>query len=242
MTSLPVIASTSLPAPVSTRNAWVPLAQWLAILAMTIEHATKFIWPGSPFTPWAIALGRVAFPLFAGMVAWHLVHNTRRPIRYGLRLLVVGSLAQLPYVLVVTPDKLNVCFTLAAGLAVVWVLDQFTDRLLKLAALIPLGWLAFALGPHVEYHSVGLFLVPVFVLAFRHPDSRLALLPLLTVASLLNGAPLHMVIATATAGVLVLLPNVSGLDRVPALPRGLRLSWYPLHLAVIALVMLVGAL
>lgn len=220
----------------SPSNAWVPLAQWLAILTMTVEHVTKFVWPDSPFTPWAIGIGRVAFPLFAGMVAWHLLHNTRRPIRYALRLLGIGTLAQLPYVLVVTPDKLNVCFTLAAGLLFAALQLRPPQRVIYVVVV----WLmlsALVLSfPRLEYSLFGIFLVPAFVLAFRYPHRTVAAIPALLLTTLINDPPLYMPIGTATAMVLILFARGSlrlGFP-VPAIPRPLRLSWYPLHLAVIA--------
>ncbi|MDF3920040.1 TraX family protein [Salinicola salarius] len=223
-------------------NAWVPLAQWLAILTMTVEHVAKFLWPAAAFTPWAITLGRVAFPLFAGMVAWHLVHNTRRPTRYGLRLLGVGALAQLPYLLVVAP-KLNVCFTLGLGLLAVVALHRLQERTLQAAVGIVLVILAATISPHVEYGLFGLLLVPAFSLAFRYPHRTAAAIPTLLLAAVINGSALHMFISTATAMTLVLLASGSlRLDvPIPAIPRPLRLSWYPLHLAVIAVIQAVIA-
>ncbi|WP_110709700.1 TraX family protein [Salinicola sp. CR57] len=222
-------------------NAWVPLAQWLAILTMTVEHVSKYLCPDAAITPWAITVGRIAFPLFAGMVAWHLLHNTRRPARYGLRLLWVGSLAQLPYALVVTPDKLNVCFTLALGLLAVVALRQIQERYLQAAIGIVLALLTLSISPYVEYGLFGLLLVPAFVLVYRYPHRTVAAIPALLLAAMINGTPLHMLISTATAMTLVLLANGSlRLDLpVPAIPRPLRLSWYPLHLAVIAALLLV---
>lgn len=223
----------------SLSNAWVPLAQWLAILTMTVEHVSKFLLPAAAFTPWAITLGRVAFPLFAGMVAWHLVHNTRRPTRYGLRLLGVGTLAQLPYLLVVAP-KLNVCFTLGLGLLAVVALHRLQERTLQAAVGIVLSILAAMIGPHVEYGLFGLLLVPAFALAFHYPQRTVAAIPLLILAAVINGSPLHMLISTATAMALVLLASGSlRLDLpIPAIPRPLRLSWYPLHLLVIAIIVM----
>lgn len=228
----------SLPHRQTLSNTWVPLAQWLAILTMTVEHVSKFLWPAAAFTPWAITLGRLAFPLFAGMVAWHLVHNTRRPTRYGLRLLGVGALAQLPYLLVVAP-KLNVCFTLGLGLLAVVVLHRLQERTLQAAAGIVLVIAAATISPHVEYGLFGLLLVPAFVLAFRYPHHATAI-PVLLLAAVINGPPLHMLISTATVMTLVLLASGSlRLDvPIPAIPRPLRLSWYPLHLLVIAIIVM----
>lgn len=90
-------------------NIWVSYAQWLAILTMTLEHTFRFVWPESTFTPWAQAMGRTAFPLFAAIVAWHLIHNSRKPYVYGLRVLLIGAISQVPYAFIVTSGKFNVC-------------------------------------------------------------------------------------------------------------------------------------
>lgn len=217
-------------------NVWVPIAQWFAVLTMTLEHVTKYVWPGSAFVPWALAIGRIAFPVFAGMVAWHLLHNTRRPVRYGLRLLLIGGVSQVPYAWVVTPDRLNVCFTLAFGLLAVVLLDQVKDQRTRMAIGIVLFLLAAVASPFVEYQILGLLLVPAFVHAFRNPQHVAAMLPALALCAVINGgSPLHMAISCAAGCVVLLAPAMpfNG-SSIPALPRGLRLSWYPLHLVTIA--------
>lgn len=223
------------------RNAWVPIAQWVAVLAMTTEHLTKYVWPESPFVPWALAIGRIALPAFAGMVAWHLLHNTRRPAQYGLRLLLLGVISQIPYAWVVTPDRLNICFTLAFGLLAVSLLDQVKEHRFKVAAGVALFLLAAVASSFVEYQILGLLLVPAFVYAFRYHQRVAAMLPALTLCAVINGgSPLHMAISFA-AGCAVLLAPFLRLDNlaIPTLPRYLRLSWYPLHLFAIAVAMIV---
>lgn len=216
-------------------NAWVPLAQWFAVLTMTLEHVTKYVWPESAFVPWALAIGRIAFPVFAGMVAWHLLHNTRRPVWYGLRLLLIGAISQVPYAWVVTPDRLNICFTLAFGLLAVVLLDQVKDRRTRMATGVVLFLLAAVVSPFVEYQILGLLLVPAFVYAFRNHQRVAAMLPALALCAVINGgSPLHMAISCAAGCAVLLAPSLSFEGAaVPALPRGLRLSWYPLHLVAI---------
>ena len=215
-------------------NTWVPVAQWLAVLAMTQEHIMKYVWQESAFVPWGLAIGRIAFPIFAGMVAWHLLHNTRKPVLYGLRMLLIGAVSQIPYASVVTPDRLNVCFTLAFGLLAVVLMDHAEGRYSKVATGTVLFLLASVLSPFVEYQILGLLLVPSFVYAFRNHQHIAAMLPALMLCAVINGgSPLHMAISFAAGCAVLLAPSVS-LKTVPALHRGLRLSWYPLHLAIIA--------
>lgn len=219
------------------QNTWVPLAQWLALVTMTVEHACRYLLPAdSPVTPWAITLGRIAFPLFAGMIAWHYCHNTRAPLRYAQRLLLIALVASLPYALVVSTDHLNVCVTLGVGLIGVMIVDHVTECWSRLALGIGLALAWLFIGSYVEYGHLGLLLVPAFVLAFRHPHRTLAAVPLLLVTAQVNATPLHLLVSTATAAALVAIANGSlrQTGTVPAMPRRLWLVWYPLHLSVIA--------
>lgn len=226
----------ALPSRAFQSNSWVPVAQWLAVLAMTMEHVAKYVWPGSPFVPWALGIGRIAFPLFAGMVAWHLLHNTRRPARYGFRLLLIGAISQLPYAFVITPEQLNVCFTLAAGLFAVVLMDRIRGRILRGGTGILLFLLAAVASSYVEYQILGLLLVPAFVYAFRHQQRIADLLPALALCVVINGgSPLHMTISCIAGCAVLLGPSMALQGKlVPTIPRWLRLSWYPLHLFAIA--------
>ena len=100
---------------------WTGWAQWLALATMTLDHLVRYVFPATWELGWAgSSLGRIAFPLFAAMVAWHGLFNTRNPLRYARRILIIGLAAQLPYMLMPRASDaflLNVCFTLALGLA-----------------------------------------------------------------------------------------------------------------------------
>lgn len=218
------------------RNTWVSYAQWLAILTMTLEHLFRFVWPDSPFTPWAQAAGRTAFPLFAAIVAWHLVHNSRKPAVYGLRVLLIGAVSQLPYAFVVATEKLNVCFTLALGLLAVVAIDRMTMQGMKAACAAAMLLLAALVQPFVEYGLWGTLLVPAFVFGFRAGSNAINLLPALVLCALINTSQLSMLISFATGCVIFSASQLS-LSHFPkpGLPRWLRLTWYPMHLGVIAM-------
>lgn len=217
-------------------NHWLPVAQWLAILTMTLEHTVLFIWPESPFGPWAITIGRVAFPAFAGMVAWHLLHNTQQPIRYGLRLLLIAAASQIPFAWVATADQLNVCFTLAAGLFAVILVDRITNPTAKTITVALLLPLAVTINLYFEFYIFGLLMVPAFVIAFRYRVNALCLLPVLALCLVINIDSLfYMAVSFVTACAVYWAPAIFPQpSRIPSCPRFLRLAWYPLHLTVIA--------
>ena len=61
---------------------WTAWGQWLALFTMTVDHLTRYVLPGDWDLSWAgSSIGRIAFPLFAAMVAWHGLFNTRNKKR-----------------------------------------------------------------------------------------------------------------------------------------------------------------
>ncbi|MBF8222028.1 TraX family protein [Halomonas sp. 328] len=240
----------------SIDSRWVGWAQWLALLTMSPDHLVRhLLGPESALAWWPESLGRLAFPLFAAMVAWHDYHTSRDPLRYARRILLIGGLAQLPYALMPRPEApyvLNVCFTLAAGLA--WAhwakgaLAQWAHGESSALARSLLPWAGlvlslgawWALGFWVEFGHAGLALVPALMLALSQqaapPEQRwIAGLPALAIAALLN--PGIQASAFALAGVLLAWAMAgAGLPRVPwPLPRWLWRAWYPGHFALLAL-------
>lgn len=258
-------SSSTIPRPATVpsppTSTWTGWGQWLALATMSLDHLIRYVLPAGWQLGWASAsLGRIAFPLFAAMVAWHGLFNTRNPLRYARRILVIGLIAQLPYMMMPRASDaviLNVCFTLALGLA--WsagmhsllerhragALDPFWLVLAIAASLTAWQWL----GEWVEYGHEGLLLIPLFMLAMHHlhragdalPQRVAAVAwatPALLVTGLLNSSDLAKSFAVATA--LVMLGLAAGAHRltpaVPvAMPRWLWLTWYPGHFALMAL-------
>lgn len=245
-------------------SAWTGWAQWIALATMLVDHLVRFVFQ-DPGLQWlSSTIGRVALPVFAGMVAWHALFNTRDPYRYARRVLLIGIIAQPAYMLMPRPDEafiLNVCFTLAAGLAAgIWIRqlwDVLQDsptgiafvRLGTALAGIGVAWLS--LGDWLEYGHEGLLVVPLFMLAIavlqrsgREPvdvvGAVTASLPLLVVAGSMNVSVEAKLFTVGSC--LVILAFAAGLaQRIPGvpllMPRRLWLSWYPGHFLVIALVL-----
>ncbi|MGN7725127.1 TraX family protein [Luteimonas sp. 22616] len=92
--------------------------KWLAFAAMLVDHANKVFADGA--WAWAVPVGRVAFPVFAFLIGRHLLSE-----RLLVRLLAVGAVAAVPYMLALTPGSplpLNILFSFAfaAGVARLW--------------------------------------------------------------------------------------------------------------------------
>lgn len=190
-------ATRQAPAERAMMSYWTGWGQWLALITMTVDHVTRYLLPDSWDAGWASSsIGRIAFPLFSAMVAWHGLFNTRNPLRYAKRILIIGLVAQLPYMTMPRDGfQLNICFTLAAGLAAGILLRNLVFRDLSfnagafqpsashhrspgqpqkasmpnglaIAILVLLGIAWWVLGDWVEYGHQGLVMIPLYMLAF----------------------------------------------------------------------------
>ena len=225
---------------------------------MTVDHVVRYLIPGSWDVGWASSsIGRIAFPLFASMVAWHGIFNTRDPISYAQRILIIGLIAQLPYMAMPRDGfQLNICFTLALGLCWgTWLRNlarhDGSNSLKKSLAFVAslLAWLY--IGLWVEYGHKGLLMIPFYMLALQTLSRRtdtlaerfvaaVATLPVLINAGLMNSSDMAKFF-TVTTCLFVLLMAVGVANRVPhigfRMPRLIWLVWYPAHLAVIAVLL-----
>lgn len=100
----------------------------LALVFMLIDHIGATVLAGVPELR---IIGRIAFPLYA----WCLVvgsEKTRSPLRYGLRLLLLGVVSQPLYMMALAHSwqDLNILFSLLVGLVAIvgiqkrWMLSQ----------------------------------------------------------------------------------------------------------------------
>jgi hypothetical protein len=86
----------------------------LAISTMTIDHIGFLIYPEILLLR---IIGRLAFPLFAYLVALGL-KSTKKPRKYILTLLIFGIISQIPYFIAfnIQPlERLNIFFSLFLG-------------------------------------------------------------------------------------------------------------------------------
>lgn len=245
---------------------WTGWGQWLALFTMTVDHLTRYVLPVSWELDWAgSSIGRIAFPLFAAMVAWHGLFNTRNPLRYARRILVIGMVAQLPYMLMPRESDafiLNVCFTLASGLAIGALVRLGWQQYQR--QNLPFGWvlvgaaagvtLWYLLGFWVEYGHNGLLLIPLMMFAMQALSETnsdfynrlwagLAAFPALWIAGQMNSSDMAKSFTVGTC-IVVLVLAAGAAKRIPALqwtmPRRLWLTWYPGHFALIALWLLIS--
>jgi hypothetical protein len=142
------------------------LLKWIAVVLMTGDHAVKVLALG--YVPVVSELGRVAFPVFALVMAYNLA-QPGADLTKSVRRLFVWGLVATPVAMVafgeLLPLNVLLTFSLAAGL--VWCIQE---RQWAVAALcgLPASLL-------VDYQFVGVLVVLAGWLYFRRPGARAVL-------------------------------------------------------------------
>ncbi|AFC33355.1 TraX family protein [Paenibacillus mucilaginosus 3016] len=200
--------------------------QWIAMIAMLIDHIGIVFFKGEQVWRW---IGRLAFPLYAyGIVAGY--RHTRSLPRYAKRLAVTAALAQLPYLYAFGFMQVNVVGSFLFCIGVLYVLDRTghpaARALIIAAALVIMQVLPF------EYGGYGLLLVLIY--RYAESPSQMFLGHLLLNFLYYVLMPLQML---SIAGTLII---IYAQKRLPALsersaPAWLWRGFYPGHLLLLSI-------
>ena len=210
----------------------VEAMKWLGLILMTADHAQKY--GLMPAVPGIYEAGRVAFPLFAIVLAYNLArvrnHDPVVYVRVLSRLLFCGAIASIPFIALGGLGfgwwPFNCMGTLAVAVCIMYVIESrrpFWKT--RATSVFLLG------GAMVEFWWPGVALCVGAWLYFKQPTGGALLLWLAGTAclTLINGN------GWACASFAVLAVMVSCVTI--ALPRASRFFYlyYPAHLAALVL-------
>lgn len=228
------------------RSVWGPLAategqlttlKWIAVAAMLVDHVGRYGF-GLGLDSWAFAVGRIAFPIFAGVLGIHLARygsDLAQIARTARRLVLWAGISALPSWLA-RGDWLpiNVFATLALG-ALCCAAGMHPGAVARLAALA----MSLTLAVFVEFSVPGVLIVwSVYEWARRPTGYGVALgcVSAIIGLALTNGL---------FGGVEAVLGTIAGFGAIAVavvLPRSSRRTkWafygaYPVHLTAIGLI------
>lgn len=210
------------------------LAKWVAIVSMVVDHYGKIVDP-SLYWPTHF-VGRIAFPLFAWIIASRLALRPDLAIRY-MRWLLPWALVSQPVFYLAGREwyEPNILFELLIGVLVVAAWQRWTDHMqttvIALAAAVA--------GMYCDYGPAGALAIPAMTLANRR--GRTAAIATLAVFGLLANFPttdprmLFAASATLGAPLVALLSLTVPGSLLPRLPKVFFYAFYPAHLLAFAL-------
>ena len=134
----------------------------IAIVTMVIDHTACYFVSGGWEYECMRGIGRIAFPIFAFLIAEGYRH-TRRKWDYGRHLLIFAFISEIPWMLLHTDGSHNVLFTLLAGLCCIAILDKLKNhKILPLLFVLVIALATSALN--TDYGIQGVALVLIFYL------------------------------------------------------------------------------
>ena len=144
----------------------------IAMISMVIDHIALYLLEhGTVLYETMRCIGRIAFPVFAFLIAEGFIH-TRSRYRYFFTLLGFAVISEIPWYMLNGADGThNVMFTLALGLATLMVLENLLQRSLVLGFLWTLGMAGLAFWLEVDYEWRGILLIVILYLFNRHGHS-----------------------------------------------------------------------
>lgn len=141
------------------------LIKWAAMILLIVDHSTIALFNNDPI---GRTIGRLAFPLFAYMIAVGLQYSTNTN-KYLSRIIIFACISEIPFDMFVANvpfyfGSQNVLFTFVIAMGLYLLVKKFNFKVyLWLAAFV----LGYALGEifMVDYGGVGVITVLVFNLA-----------------------------------------------------------------------------
>lgn len=137
----------------------------IAMISMVIDHIALYLMEyGTLLYETMRCVGRIAFPVFAFLIAEGFIH-TRSRYRYFFTLLGFAVISEIPWYLLNGADGThNVMFTLALGVATLMVLENLLQRSLVLGFFCTVGMAGFASWLGGDYEWRGIIVIVVFYL------------------------------------------------------------------------------
>ena len=144
----------------------------IAMISMVIDHVALYLMEhGTVLYETMRYVGRIAFPVFAFLIAEGFIH-TRSRYRYFFTLLGFAVISEIPWYLLNGADGThNVMFTLALGVATLMVLENLLQRCMVLGFLWTLGMAGLASWLGVDYEWRGILVIVIFYLFNGYNDS-----------------------------------------------------------------------
>lgn len=145
----------------------------IACITMLVDHVGRLFFPSEDI--WVI-IGRIAFPLFAFLIAVGFIH-TKNVFSYMQRLFWFGFGSQIPHMLLMyhaeLPYKFNILFTLLFGVIALYI---YTKKTLWISTpLIIFIGIIMELGGF-EYGVYGLILILANFFFLKHKNIGATLL------------------------------------------------------------------
>lgn len=197
----------------------------IALVSMLTDHSAYYLLEHETTLYEAMrSFGRIAFPVFAFLIAEGFSH-TRNRLRYFLTLLGFAVASEVPWLLLNGADGThNVMFTLALGVGALAIFEKYHQRKFVCFCMIALiAIFATCLGTDYEWRGISLIVI-CYMMREHRPLLLLFMLPLMIYYGIVG--------AIMAAIVLSLYDGTRGFIQGSTAKYGFY-AFYPVHLLLL---------
>lgn len=232
--------------------------KWLAIASMLIDHIGVVFVPRDTLAYIICrSVGRLAFPLFAFMIAEGYFY-TKNYTKYFFRMAVFAVVSEVPFDLMVSGDFISwqdqsVFVTFAIALAGLYFFDRFAASDQRFSALLALLTSAFAAElAHSDYGAFGILIVFIFYFYRGRPRMVVtwfsATVILFSVLNAVNAMPSSRSVTVSLIGGFALFALIPILLYNKKKKKGYKAPFwqyffyffYPAHMLILVLLKAIG--
>lgn len=209
-----------------------------ALAFMTVDHIGYILL--NNYLPFRI-IGRLAFPIFAYMIAEGCAHTKNRR-KYFLTVFLTGAFFQIIYSLITSSLSLNILLTFSVSIALIYIFDWARAVKIRIAYSVPclviisVFLISYILPPltngffKFDYGFIGI-LIPVALYFTKNKKLRLAVLSVLLVFLSLGSSPIQF-FSLLSVPMLALYNGNRGKHKL----KYLFYIYYPAHLLLLYLI------
>jgi TraX protein len=205
----------------------------IALGTMLLDHTNKIVLHESaPALSW---IGRLAFPLFAFLIAYNLERRNVRPHKYLLPLLISGLISQPFFAAAFLVPRVNIFFTLILGIGL-WYAHRTLEGHGYGWSIWLVGLVFIGVNWWTDYPVLGCVIIPVWATILRDPTG-LNWLAWGFVTLCLNIFLPESYVALLTVPLIILLAQaLKNQPRLLPRERFLAYGFYPVHLLLLIVI------
>ena len=203
----------------------------IAILTMIIDHVGIIFYPHDLIFR---IIGRISFVIYAYLLAVGTKRTCNKK-KYLLRILISAMMSQWVYYSLIS-HKLNVCFTLSAGLLVIIIYESNILRTKKYFLIMNVFMITMIIG--FDYGVYGISVIFAFYYFINRPikDIVVSQIIILSISCYIFGIPIVQYVSLIALMFIAFAKNKS--------PKYTKINWriryanyliYPIHLIIILL-------
>lgn len=151
--------------------------KWIAIVSMTLDHFGRILLENNLI---CLSIGRIAFPLFAFLIAYNYIFNTSNKFNYIKRLFIFALISQPFFMYAFGFNNLNIMFTLSFSLIFIYLFEYFEknskNKIEKYIGCIVILFLIGFIGFFVDYIHFGILLVILFYVLLKYENNYILLI------------------------------------------------------------------